>query len=116
MAELSAWPCLLYAGWMNSGYRDIIAVKPTAKESRDSYGVLFQSLKERGLTTPKLVISDVHAGLVAAIRESFSGASWQRCKSQHNFIFQEPILRTSLDAVIFFKVNDSLHCATLLCD
>ncbi len=30
--------------------------------------------------TSKLVISDVHAGLVAAIRESHPGASRQRCK------------------------------------
>lgn len=51
-----------------------------AEESRDSYGLLFQNLKERGLRTPKLVISDAHAGLVSAIRESFPGVSWQRCK------------------------------------
>ena len=51
-----------------------------AEESRSSYGVLFQNLKDRGLSTPKLIISDVHSGLVSAIRESFPGASWQRCK------------------------------------
>ena len=67
---------LIVCGVDESGRRDIIAVEPMAEESRDSYGVLFQSLKERGLTTPKLVISDAYAGLVAAIRESFPGASW----------------------------------------
>ncbi len=51
-----------------------------AEESRDSYRVPFQSLKKRGLATPNLVISDAHASLVAAIQESFPGASWQRCK------------------------------------
>ena len=71
---------LIVCGVDESGRRDIIAVEPMAEESRDSYGVLFQNLKERGLTTPRLVISDAHAGLVAAIRESFPGASWQRCK------------------------------------
>ncbi len=58
-----------------NGYRDIIAVEPMAEESRDSYGMLFRRLKERGLVTPKLVISGADSGLVAAIRESFSGAS-----------------------------------------
>ncbi|WP_455152165.1 transposase [Butyricicoccus sp.] len=29
---------------------------------------------------PGLSISDAHAGLVSAIRESFPDASWQRCK------------------------------------
>ena len=51
-----------------------------AEESRDSYGLLFQHLKNRGLVTPKLIISDAHSGLVSAIQASFPGASWQRCK------------------------------------
>ena len=51
-----------------------------AEESSDSYGLLFQHLKDRGLVTPKLIISDAHSGLVSAIRASFPGASWQRCK------------------------------------
>ncbi len=44
------------------------------------YGVLFQNLKDRGLSTPRLIISDAHSGLVSAIREFFPEASWQRCK------------------------------------
>ena len=54
-----------------NGRRDIIAVESMVEESRDSYDLLFQNLKERGLRTPKLVISDAHIGLVSAIRESF---------------------------------------------
>mgnify|MGYP002288929214 CR=1 FL=1 len=42
--------------------------------------MLFQNLKDRGLSTPRLIISDAHSGLVSAIRASFPGASWQRCK------------------------------------
>ena len=37
------------------------------------------SLKGRGLSGVKLVISDEHAGLVRAINETLSGASHQRC-------------------------------------
>ena len=51
-----------------------------AEESGSSYGVLFQNLEDRSLSTPRLIISDAHAGLVSAIRESFPDASWQRCK------------------------------------
>ena len=71
---------LIVCGVDETGHRDIIAVEPMVEESRSSYGVLFQNLKDRGLVTPKLVISDAHSGLVAAIQESFPGASWQRCK------------------------------------
>ena len=63
-----------------NGHRDIIIVESMAEESGSSYGVLFQNLEDRGLSTPRLIISDAHAGLVSAIRESFPDASWQRCK------------------------------------
>ena len=49
-------------------------------ESKESYSQLFQSLKQRGLEPPSLVVSDANEGLIAAIRESFPGASWQRRK------------------------------------
>ena len=71
---------LIVCGVDENGYRDIIAVEPMAEEFKSSYGVLFQNLKDRDLSTPKIIISDAHSGLVSAIRESFPGASWQRCK------------------------------------
>jgi transposase-like protein len=39
-----------------------------------------KSLRQRGLGGVKLVISDQHAGLVAALRRSFQGAAHQRCR------------------------------------
>ena len=71
---------LIVCGVDEIGHRDIIAVETMTEESRDSYGLLFQSLKDRGLATPKLIISDAHSGLVSAIQASFPGASRQRCK------------------------------------
>ena len=71
---------LVVCGVDQTGHRDIIAVEPMPEESEDSYTILFRALKERGLVTPRLVISDAHTGLTAAIRKSFPGASWQRCK------------------------------------
>ena len=71
---------LVVFGLDESGKHEVLAVEPMPEESAESNGQLFQVLKERGLKTPVLVISDAHSGLVKAIRESFSGASWQRCK------------------------------------
>ena len=71
---------LIVCGVDKNGHRDIIADEPTTEESRSSYRVLFQNLKDRGLSTPRLIISDAHSALVSAICESFPGASWQRCK------------------------------------
>lgn len=67
-------------GVNEEGKREVIAIEPMLEESYETYELLFSKLKERGLQTPELVISDAHKGLVKAILESFPGCSWQRCK------------------------------------
>jgi putative transposase len=62
------------------GKREILAVEPMYEESEESYTALFENLKARGLQSTWLAVSDAHQGLVAAIRKSFIGCSWQRCK------------------------------------
>ena len=71
---------LVVCGVDEHSQRDILAVEPMLEESEDTYLLLFRSLQERGLFTPRLVISDTHSSLVAAIRKSFPSASWRRCK------------------------------------
>lgn len=43
----------------------------------------FRDLTARGLTGVKLVTSDAHAGLVAAIGATLPGAAWQRCRTHY---------------------------------
>ena len=62
------------------GKRDILAIEPMQEESESTYKSLFDSLKSRGLEDVWLVVSDAHKGLTKAIRESFVGCTWQRCK------------------------------------
>ena len=64
----------------SEGKREVLSIEPMLEESAESYTHLFAQLKSRGLATPALIVSDAHAGLVSAIRQSFPGASWQRCK------------------------------------
>lgn len=71
---------LVACGVNAEGQREVLAVEPMMDESKESYSQLFQSLKQRGMETPSLVVSDANKGLIAAIRESFPGTSWQRCK------------------------------------
>lgn len=59
--------------------REIIGLKVDHSESETSWREFFESLKSRGLQSPKLVISDAHQGLKAAITKAFIGTSWQRC-------------------------------------
>ena len=63
-----------------AGYRDVIAIDVVDTESKESWTQLLRSLRKRGLSGTKLVISDAHEGLKAAICAVMHGASWQRCK------------------------------------
>jgi putative transposase len=59
--------------------REILGLKVDHAESYEAWQRVFQSLKSRGLQSPKLVISDAHKGLRKAITEEFVGTTWQRC-------------------------------------
>jgi putative transposase len=66
-------------GINQNGYREIIGLKISHAESIESWSQFFEYLKSRGLQSPKMVISDAHAGLVTSIKQSFLGTAWQRC-------------------------------------
>ncbi len=70
---------LIVAGVRADGHREILAVEVANTESVATYHHLFGNLKARGLSGARLVTSDSHAGLKAAIDRHFQGASWQRC-------------------------------------
>jgi putative transposase len=71
---------LLVAGVRDDGRREILAVEVADTESEATYQELFRRLQGRGLQGVRLVTSDDHAGLRAAIARHFQGASWQRCQ------------------------------------
>ncbi|SOC40179.1 IS256 family transposase [Ureibacillus acetophenoni] len=59
--------------------REILGLSVDHVESYESWTRFFQSLKSRGLQSPKLIISDAHQGLQKAIQREFIGTAWQRC-------------------------------------
>jgi putative transposase len=71
---------LIVAGVRGDGHREILAVAVADTESEATYHQLFSDLKARGLSGVRLVTSDAHAGLKAAIDRHFQGASWNRCQ------------------------------------
>jgi transposase-like protein len=71
---------LIVAGIRADGHREILAVTVADTESEATYHQLFRDLKGRGLSGIRLVTSDAHKGLKAAIDRHFQGASWQRCQ------------------------------------
>jgi transposase-like protein len=71
---------LIVAGVRADGHREILAVAVADTESDATYHQLFRDLKARGLSGVRLVTSDDHKGLKAAIDRHFQGAGWQRCQ------------------------------------
>ena len=71
---------LVVAGVTRDGRREILACEPMVNESEETYQALFARLKERGLETVWLCVSDAHKGLKNAVQKAFLGCSWQRCK------------------------------------
>jgi transposase-like protein len=71
---------LLVSGVKDDGFREILAVEVVDTESEATYQELFRSLKGRGLSGVKLVVSDEHEGIKTAVARHFQGASHQRCQ------------------------------------
>jgi transposase-like protein len=71
---------LVVMGVTSAGRKEILDWRVGDSESEQAWGELFRSLKDRGLAGVKLVVSDAHAGIRAALRRHFQGAAWQRCR------------------------------------
>lgn len=62
------------------GVRRIVGVDAGTSEDHVFWLSFLRSLKARGFSGAKLVISDAHEGLKRAIQACFADASWQRCR------------------------------------
>ena len=74
---------LVATGVNANGHREILGLHVTTAEDGAGWLAFFRDLTARGLTRVKLVTSDAHAGLVAAISATLPGAAWQRCRTHY---------------------------------
>jgi putative transposase len=78
---------LIAVGVNAEGYRGILGIDVTTAEDGAGWLALWRSLTARDLCGVKLVTSDAHAGLVAAVGATLPGAAWQRCTTPYTTIF-----------------------------
>ena len=64
----------------SDGNREVLGIDVGDSEDEVFWTAFLRTLRDRGLDGVRLVISDAHAGLKAAVARVFTGASWQRCK------------------------------------
>jgi len=85
------------------GGREVLGLDVGDSEDEVFWRSFLAELKKRGLSGVQLVISDQHAGLVAALRRSFQGAAHQRCRVHfaRNLLALVPKTHTDMVAAVF---------------
>ena len=63
----------------SEGKREVVGLHVGPSEAEAFWSTFLKSLARRGLRGVKLVVSDAHEGLKAAVRR-VRGATWQRCR------------------------------------
>ena len=80
LGQIVSRAVVVATGITAQGNREVLGVDIGDTEDETFWTAFLRSLKTRGLGGVRLVISDAHAGLKAAIRKIMLGASWQRCR------------------------------------
>jgi transposase-like protein len=71
---------LVATGVMPDGHRTILGVSVSLSEAEIHWRQFLLSLKSRGMHGLKMITSDNHAGLKAALTAVFPSVPWQRCQ------------------------------------
>lgn len=71
---------LIAYGINDEGKREILGVSVSLSEAEVHWRTFFESLVTRGMHGLKLIISDAHSGLKAALKAVFPSVPWQRCQ------------------------------------
>jgi transposase-like protein len=74
-----AEPVLAAWGIITNGKPAFTGLAPDSGESTDAWHAFLTGLKDRGLASPLLIVSDGAPGLIAAIEQAYPKALRQRC-------------------------------------
>lgn len=77
--KVSSRPVLISIGVDSTGHRKILGVDVSYREDEASWTNHFQGLKQRGLNSVGLSISDANKGLENSLSKEFGGVAHQRC-------------------------------------
>jgi putative transposase len=77
--RVTSMALLACVGVDEEGFREVLAVEVAGSEKGAAYASFLRGLLDRGLKGVRLVVSDDHEGIKAAIAGESPGAQWQRC-------------------------------------
>jgi len=78
-ASVTNLALLAAVGVDEEGFREVLAVEIAAGEKSAAYSSLLRGLLDRGLSGVRLVVSDDHESIKAAVAGELPGVEWQRC-------------------------------------
>jgi len=106
---------LVAVGFTSEGKRELLDWRVGDSESEATWGEMFRQLKDRGLSGLRLLTSDAHKGIIAAMGRHFQGVAWQRCRVH----FKREVLRkvswkmyreAAQDMAVVFKPEERTEC------
>ena len=109
-ASVTSMALLACVGVDEEGFREVLAVEVAGSEKGVAYTSLLRGLLDRGLRGVRLVVSDDHEGIKAAVAGELPGAQWQRCvvHFQRNVLAHVPasaMTEVAEDLKAIFKVR-----------
>jgi len=102
-SQVVSMAVVVATGITATGAREVLGLDVGDSEDEVFWRGFLTTLKKRGLGGVRLVISDQHAGLVAALRRSFQRAAHQRCRVHfaRNLLALVPKSHADMVAAVF---------------
>ena len=109
-ASVTNLALLACVGVDEEGFREVLVVEVAGSEKGAAYTSLLRGLIDRGLKGVRLVVSDDHEGIKAAVAGELPGVKWQRCivHSTRNVLAHVPasaMSEVAEDLKAIFKVR-----------
>ena len=110
-SQVVSMAVVVASGVRADGDREILGLDVGDSEDEVFWRAFLASLKKRGLAGVQLVISDQHAGLVAALKRSFQKTAHQRCRVHfaRNLLALVPKTHTDMVAAVFRTIFAQPH-------
>jgi putative transposase len=101
--QVTSKAVVVATGVTADGRREILGLDVGDSEDEVFWRTFLTALKKRGLSGVRLVISDQHAGLVAALCRGFQGVAHQRCRVHfiRNLLAHVPKAQVDMVAAVF---------------
>jgi putative transposase len=105
-SQVVSMAVVVATGITADGGREVLGLDVGDSEDEVFWRGFLTALKRRGLAGLRLVVSDQHAGLVAALKRSFQGTAHQRCRVHfaRNLLAHVPKTHTDMVAAVFRTV------------